>query len=102
MSKRDVDKKMLRDQRRIRFGYEIKLKNLRKNPVQVEVHDHIPVSRNENIKIKLDLVKPTATEHSDLNMLQWQFTLAPDNEQTISYEFLVEYPQAMNVVGISD
>lgn len=102
MTKRDVDKKMLRDQRRIRFGYEIKLKNLRKHPVQVEVQDHIPVSRNENIKIKLDQVKPVPAEQSDLNLLEWQLTLAPDSEQTILYEFLVEYPQAMNIIGISD
>lgn len=102
LKKREVDKKMLRDQRRIRFGYEIELKNLLAKAVGVEIHDHIPVSRNESIKIKLDQVKPEPAEHTDLNMLEWQIALPAAGEQTILYEFLVEYPRTMNITGIYD
>lgn len=102
LKKREVDKKMLRDQRRIRFGYEIELKNLLAKEVKVEVHDHIPVSRNESIKIKLDQVKPEPVEHTDLNMLEWQIALPEAGEQAIQYEFLVEYPRTMNITGIYD
>ncbi|NJN53481.1 MAG: DUF4139 domain-containing protein [Anaerolineae bacterium] len=87
LSKREVDKKMLRDVRRTRFGYEMEVQNLLATAVTVELHDHLPVSKNEQIKVKLESSKPLPTEQSDLNLLEWHLALAPNAKQSVSYDF---------------
>lgn len=100
LARREVDKKMLRDVRRTRYGYKIELHNLLSEAVEVEVHDHFPVARNEQIKVKLEMVRPAPTQQSDLNLLEWHLTLPAGAEQQIAYEFLVEHPPALHVTGL--
>ncbi len=100
--KRDVDKRLLRDNRQLRYGYEIRLANLLAAPVKLEVHDHIPVPRNEQIKVKLDQSRPEPTKKSDLNLLEWHFELAAGAKRTIGYEYVVEHPRSMRVMGLLD
>ncbi len=102
LARRDVDKKLLRDQRQLRYGYTIELKNLLKTAVQVVVKDHIPVSRHEQIRVKLDQIQPQPAEHTELNLLEWQLNLASGVEETIRYEYTVEHPRNMNVAGLLD
>ncbi|GJM42888.1 MAG: hypothetical protein DHS20C20_31700 [Ardenticatenaceae bacterium] len=102
LSKREVDKKLLRDQRQLRYGYIITLKNLLKSEADVVVKDHIPVSRHEQIKVKLDDARPQIKEQSDLNLLEWQITLPSGEEQSVRYEYTVEHPRSLQVVGLLD
>ena len=102
LARRDVDKKLLRDQRQLRYGYTIELKNLLQTEVTAVVKDHIPVSRHEQIKVKLEEIKPQPDEQTDLNLLEWQLTLSSGASQTIRYEYLVEHPRNMPVVGLLD
>ncbi len=100
MVKRDVDKRFLRDARQLRYGYKIVMKNLMQTAVSVELHDHIPTSRHEQIKIKLDKVSPDPAERSDLNLLEWQVRLEVGGETAVFYEYTVEHPRTMDVVGL--
>lgn len=100
--KREVDKRFLRDRRQMRYGYEIELHNLLAETAVVELHDHIPVARHEEIKVKLEQVTPEPSEQSDLNLLEWRLSLAAGAEQTVSYHYLVEYPRSLEVVGLHD
>jgi uncharacterized protein (TIGR02231 family) len=100
LSRRDVDKALLRDVRQLRYGYKIELENLTNSEAQIEVHDHIPVARHEDIKVKLERISPNPAEHSDLNLMEWHLTLAPGAEQTIQYDFQIQHPRAMQVVGL--
>ncbi|MCI0396986.1 MAG: mucoidy inhibitor MuiA family protein [Chloroflexi bacterium] len=100
--RRDVDKALLRDKRQLRYGYEIELHNLLASEVNLEVHDHIPVARHEEIKVKLERVAPPPTKQSELNLMEWRLTLPPGAKQTINYEFLVEHPRSLRVTGLID
>ncbi len=100
LARRDVDKALLRDKRQLRYGYKIKLQNLTDSDAAVEVHDHIPVARHEDIKVKLERISPETAEHTDLNLMEWHLTLSPDAEQTIQYDFLVEHPRSLQVAGL--
>ncbi len=102
LSKREVDKKMLRDVRRTRFGYELELQNLLGTAVTVELHDHIPVSRNEQIKVRLENPRPAPTEQSDLNLLEWHLPLPAGAKQTVAYEFVIEHPPALRITGLQE
>lgn len=100
--RRDVDKTRLRDRRQILYGYEITLKNLMSDPVNVEVHDHLPVSRHEEIKVRLLSCEPEPAEHDDLNLMEWHLFLENGAEQKLSYQFQVEYPRSLRVMGLLD
>ena len=100
LTRRDVDKKMLRDQRRIRFGYEIELQNLLETAVKVEVEDHIPVSKHEQIKVKLQKTEPEPGKISDMNLMTWMIHLTPNQKRNIGYEFTVEHPRSLQVMGL--
>jgi uncharacterized protein (TIGR02231 family) len=102
LARRDVDKKLLRDQRQLRYGYTIELKNLLKTEAKIVVKDHIPVSRHEQIKVKLEELRPQPTEQTDLNLLEWQLNLASGARETVRYEYSVEHPRSMNVAGLLD
>jgi len=98
--RRDVDKARLRDKRQTNYGYKINVKNLMEHSVAVEVHDHIPVAKHEDIKVKLIGCSPNPTEDNDLNLMQWHLKLDSDSEATISYEYQVEHPRSLKIVGM--
>jgi uncharacterized protein (TIGR02231 family) len=97
---RDVDKTFLADRRRIRYKYRIEVENLRDVQQVVYVRDQLPVSRHEQVKVKLDGAAPQPSSHSDLNQLEWKLALAPAAKQAVQFEFSVELPRAMDVVGL--
>jgi uncharacterized protein (TIGR02231 family) len=98
--KRETDKKFLGDQRKIKFAYEIKLENHTGDAQTVLVHDQIPVSRHENLKVRLDSSQPTAAKQDELNRLEWKLTLPAGGKQTIRYDYTVESPREMQIIGL--
>ncbi len=100
LTRREVDKRLLKDNRQLRYGYKLTLKNLLPVPAQTAVHDHIPVSLHEQIKVRLESAQPTPSEKSDLNLLEWRLRLPANAEQNIIYEYVVEHPRTMQVVGL--
>jgi uncharacterized protein (TIGR02231 family) len=96
---RDVDKNLLGDRRRIRYGYTLTLDNLRGAPQTVTVRDQLPVPRDEQIKVRLDSADPRPTEHDDLNLLEWKLEAKPGKTE-VKFEFTVEHPRTMDVLGL--
>jgi uncharacterized protein (TIGR02231 family) len=97
---RDVDKRLVADRRRVRYAYEIEVENLLDAEQTVYVRDHIPVSRHEDIKVKLEFLDPKVIEQSELNLLEWKLTVGKGQKRTIRYEYAVEAPRAMQVRGL--
>jgi uncharacterized protein (TIGR02231 family) len=98
---RDVDKAfLLGDRRRVRYGFVIRLENLRDAPQQITVRDQIPVPRDEQIKVRLDGADPRPAEQSELGQLEWRLTLDRGAKQTIRFDFNVEHPRQMDVIGM--
>jgi uncharacterized protein (TIGR02231 family) len=98
---RDVDKAfLLGDRRRVRYGFTIRLENLRDTPQQITVRDQVPVPRDEQIKVRLDGTDPKPAEQSELGQLEWRLTLDRGAKQTIRFDFNVEHPRQMDVIGM--
>ncbi len=97
---RDVDKTFLGD-RRIRYKYRIEVENLRDTPQVVFVRDQLFVPRHEQIKVKLEAAEPRPAKHTDLNQLEWKLTLAKKVKQVVQFEFSVEFPRTLDVVGLA-
>jgi uncharacterized protein (TIGR02231 family) len=102
LTKRSVDKMFLKDNRVINFGFEITLKNLLSESAKVELRDQFPVSRHEEIQVKLDEAKPAPSDSSEMNILEWHLALEPQMETLVKYGFTVQYPRSMHIIGLHD
>jgi uncharacterized protein (TIGR02231 family) len=100
LKRREVDKRIISGKRRISYGYEITVENLSNAEVKGLIHDQIPVSKHEEIKVKLDSATPEPDERDELNLLTWEFKLAPKAKQEIRFDFSISYPQEMTPIGL--
>ena len=99
---RTVDKTLIGNTRRLFFGYKITLTNLLATPAKITALDQLPVSRDEEIKVKLRDTSPKPSEQNDLNILKWELELKPQEKREITFAFAVEHPREMRLRGITD
>jgi uncharacterized protein (TIGR02231 family) len=82
-------------------NFEILVKSLHAQPLQVQVIDRIPVSANEAIKVDPVFNKPEPTRRDfkdQRGVMLWEFALAPDQEQAIRFGFKVTSPTDKPIV----
>jgi uncharacterized protein (TIGR02231 family) len=96
----EVDKKFIGDRRRLHYAYRTKVQNLRDGREKVIVSDQIPVARHEEIKVRLDMAEPKPTQQTELGILKWELDLEPGEEQAIRFDFNVEHPRSLAVIGL--
>jgi uncharacterized protein (TIGR02231 family) len=97
---RQVDKRLIGDKRRLRYAYQIKIKNLRDRAEKVIVQDQLPVSGHEDIKIHPDEILPPPDKKTDLGILEWELILPAGQETKLVFEFIVEHPRNLTVTGL--
>jgi len=94
-----VDKKLIGNQRRINYSYRLIITNLLDKAASLQVTEQLPVSRNEQIKVRLIRSNPQI-QLGEMGVLEWQLTLAPQERREIYYQFNVEHPPELTVVGL--
>ncbi|MCU0611835.1 MAG: mucoidy inhibitor MuiA family protein [Candidatus Eisenbacteria bacterium] len=100
LSRRDVDRTFIGNRRALSMGYRMKVENLLDSPVLVVLRDQLPVPRDEEIKVKLEAVDPQPTRHDDLGLLTWDLSIPGRSARVVTWEFAVEHPRQMEVVGL--
>jgi uncharacterized protein (TIGR02231 family) len=96
---RQVDKKLIGNQRRTTYAYRVVITNLREQQAELILTEQLPVSRNEQIKVRLTRSTPQI-QVGEMGMLEWSITLPPLSKQELYYQFTVEYPPELTVVGL--
>jgi uncharacterized protein (TIGR02231 family) len=98
---REVEKAFIvGDRKRIRYGYTITIDSLREGLQTIYVRDQLPVPRDEQIKVRLETADPKPSDYNHLNLLEWKLSLAPGSKTVIRFDFSVEYPRTLDVVGL--
>ena len=100
--KRQVNKKVLQERKLNLYAYKIKILNNTNTVKKAEVLDKIPVSKHEEIKVKLDESRPQPTSTDELNRLTWSVDLTPYETKTILYEFSVDSPKDLIIRGLPE
>jgi len=100
LKRREMEKTLIGGKRRIHIGYEIRLENMLTRQAQITVHDQFPVSQHVDIKVKLEASQPPPTKQTELNLLDWELSLAPKEKRTLRFDFVVEYPPEFTVAGL--
>jgi uncharacterized protein (TIGR02231 family) len=100
LRRRSTAKAMIGGTRTIDVGYEITVENHRPVQARVSVHDHIPVSSDGEIKVRLREATPEPASQTDLGELTWDLSLEAGQAATIRYRFTVEHPAQVTVTGL--
>jgi len=96
---RQVDKKLIGQQRRMSYAYRLNVTNLHQVQVHLTLKEQLPVSRNEQIKVRLTLTNPKIVA-SEMGLLEWIMSLQPQAKQELYYQFVVEHPPDLGVIGL--
>jgi uncharacterized protein (TIGR02231 family) len=100
LRRRSTSKAVIGGTRTIDVAYEITVENHRSDRTRVSVHDHVPVSTDGDIKVRLRETSPDPAEQNDLGELVWELSLDGGQEATIRYRFTVEHPAQVTVSGL--
>lgn len=100
LRRRAASKAVISGSRTVDVGYEITAENHRQGQARISVHDHIPVSADGEIKVRLREATPTPAEQDDLGELIWELRLEPGQKAEIRYRFTVEHPAQVTVDGL--
>lgn len=76
-----------------KLSYEITVRNNNKAAINIEVHDQIPVSQQDDIKV--DVIETSNVTPDPLSgKLVYDFTLEPSASKVINITFSVQYPKS--------
>ncbi|MBD2440744.1 mucoidy inhibitor MuiA family protein [Nostoc sp. FACHB-110] len=96
---RQVDKKVIVNQRRTTYAYRLLITNLLNHEINLKITDQLPVSRNEQIKVRLTRIQPQI-QLGEMGTLEWQLSVSPQERREIYYQFTLEHPPDLTVVGL--
>ncbi|MEG5175778.1 mucoidy inhibitor MuiA family protein [Microcoleus sp. B3-D7] len=96
---RQVDKKLIGQQRRTSYAYRLNVTNLHQVQVHLTLKEQLPVSRNEQIKVRSTLTNPKILA-GEMGLLEWIMSLPPQAKQELYYQFVVEHPPDLTVTGL--
>jgi uncharacterized protein (TIGR02231 family) len=100
LHRRATSKAVIGGSRTVDIAYETTVSSHRPGSAKISVHDHIPVSTDGEIRVKLRETSPNPSEQDDLGELTWELTLAEGDTATIGYRFTVEHPAQVTVDGL--
>lgn len=100
LRRRHTSKAMLSGTRTVDIEYEITVASHRPDQARVEVTDHVPVSEDGDIKVRLREASPAPAGQDDLGELSWKLTLAAGQRTAVRYRFTVEHPADVAVDGL--
>jgi hypothetical protein len=102
LQERDVDKGSLLqgNTRRVTYSYRVELRSYRATPERITLRDQLPVPQHERVKVRVLEIRPEPDERSKLDLLKWEFTLAPDQERVFEVRFSVEHPRDLVINGL--
>lgn len=100
LRRRSAGKAVLSGTRSVDVAYEIAVENHRGRTSKITVHDHIPLSRDGDVKVKLRECSPKALSQDELGQLTWELNLKAGDQANIRFAFTVEHPANAVLSGL--
>lgn len=99
------EKGLFSKNRVLKYHYAISVDNQHERPETLIVRDHIPVSQEEKIKVKLEHIEPAENPDKDQDelpngALEWKVEVPGRTKQKIEYEFTVVHDPDIDVQGL--
>lgn len=90
-NKEIYDKRIFTNTIKETIGYDISIRNTKKQKVKIIVEDQYPLSDRKSIEVEL-LEKSGAKVEEKEGKLTWTIELAPEETKKLSYSYVVKYP----------
>jgi uncharacterized protein (TIGR02231 family) len=74
------------------FTYEINLRNNKKQAIDIEVNDQIPVSKLKEVEVGLD-DNGNAEVNAETGVLTWKLKLQPGESKKLRFSYHIQYPK---------
>lgn len=86
--------------KRLTYEYKTRIRNNRKQPVELILHDRFPISADEKIDVKR--LEPSGGDIAlkGDGRYEQKFTLAAGEERIVVLKFSVQYPKNLDVIGL--
>lgn len=84
----------------INYEYAIDIVSAKDKDISINIRDNFPVSRNEQIKVALELPKKEEAKISDDGIISWDLRLKPNEKKTLKIKFRVEHPKDLRITGL--
>jgi len=94
-----TSKKMIGTNRKEEYGYEIVVRNTKKDPVVIVVEDQYPISQNSSLEVEL-IESSGATVDPITGKLTWRLTLAGAESKKLILKYSIKYPKDKKVSGM--
>jgi uncharacterized protein (TIGR02231 family) len=81
-------------------SFRLTVKNLHERAIAISVLDHIPTSKQQDIKVELTGKTPPTRRDVDekRGVLAWETTLQPDEERQIEFGYRISWPAGKSVM----
>ncbi len=87
--------------RKLLYGYRFELASTAKEPLTLEVQDHVPVSELDDVKVVLEpQTTPGYQLARDDGLVTWQVPLQPGEKKNVELHFTVEIPSKYDSSGL--
>lgn len=81
------------------WAYRLSLRNPLPHAVEMTVWEQVPVSRSDRIRISLVKAEPVTTLSQD-GVCQWSLTLPPESLSHVNYQYEIEHPCDVPILGL--
>ena len=90
------NEKVMGNNRKMTYSYEMVVKNNRKNAINIDLEDQKPISQNSEIVVDVQELSKGVVNADD-GKVSWKFSIPPGESQKIIYTFTIKYPKNRNV-----
>jgi uncharacterized protein (TIGR02231 family) len=80
-------------------AYEIIVQNNKKQSIQIEIEDQLPISQNSDVEVETEEISGAQYDETT-GKLTWKLTLAPGETVKKQVRFNVKYPKKKYVSGL--
>jgi uncharacterized protein (TIGR02231 family) len=94
-----VGKKLLSDKEEETFTYKTTVRNNKKEPIEIEILDQIPLSRKDEIKVEM-ISRDKAEYNKTFGKLMWTMKIDPGKSKSVEFSYSVQSPEGKPVEEI--
>ncbi|MEZ4938789.1 MAG: DUF4139 domain-containing protein [Crocinitomicaceae bacterium] len=90
------NKKVIGNNRKDSYTYEITVKNTRNKAIELDLHDQVPISQDSEISVVVDEIS-SANKEEETGILTWKVKLGPNESKKYKVSFTLKYPKNKKV-----
>lgn len=92
-------KKFIGANRKEEYGYELVIRNTKKDPITIAIEDQYPISKNNQLEVEL-IETSGAVNNATTGTLTWRTSIEAAETKKITLKYAVKYPKDKKVNGL--